>query len=120
MPPQQPATHSRTGGSWRIDKGFDRICNVCCLTRPMKLGFAVTALLLLAAQPLLSQELDPGAESQTGPPKRSWIGRVFHPFSSSRGPQYKDPRLRGLELQIQLSPQPLKLSETRQMEVKVT
>jgi hypothetical protein len=41
---------------------------------------------------------------------------MLHP---SHLPQYKDPRIRGLEVQVQLSPQPLKLSETRQMEVKV-
>jgi hypothetical protein len=85
----------------------------------MKRGFAVIALMLLGAAPLLPQDAAPGVEPQTPPPKRSWIGRVFHPFSSSRLPQYKDPKLRGLDLQIQMSPQPLKLSETRQMEVKV-
>jgi hypothetical protein len=83
----------------------------------MKRGFAVIALLLLGAEPLLAQGANPGVDPQTTP-KRSWLGRVFHPFSS-RPPQYKDPKLRGLDLEIQISPQPVKLSETRQMEVKV-
>jgi len=50
-------------------------------------------------------------------PKRSWFDRVIHP--SKKLPQYKDARIRGLEMQIAISPQPLKLSETRLMEVKV-
>ena len=39
---------------------------------------------------------------------------------SSGAPSYKDPRLRGLLLDLKLSPQPVKLSEVRQLEVKVT
>jgi hypothetical protein len=35
-------------------------------------------------------------------------------------PQYKDPRLRGLALDLQLTPQTVKLSEVRQLSVKVT
>jgi hypothetical protein len=53
--------------------------------------------------------------------KRGLIGRVFHPFSSSDVlPKYNDKRLRGLVLDLQVSPQPVRLSEVRQMEVKVT
>jgi hypothetical protein len=81
----------------------------------MKRGFAVIALLLLEAGSLVSQD-GPAPESPNATPKRSWLGRMLHP---SHVTQYKDPKLRGLELEIQLSPQPLKLSETRQMEVKV-
>ncbi len=54
------------------------------------------------------------------PAKRSWFHRILHPFSSS-GPQlprYKNPKLRGLTLEVQVSPQPLKLSEVRQLNVK--
>src|SRR4051812_49215425 len=82
----------------------------------MKTGLVMIVLMLLALEPVRPQD---APDSQATPQKRSWMGRVFHPFSSSRPPQYKDPKLRGLEVAIQISPQPLKLSETRQMEVKV-
>jgi len=81
----------------------------------MKSGFTVIALILLGASSLLSEDAAPAAAAQASP-KRSWFSRVLHPSTT---PQYKDPRLRGLEMQIQTNPQPLKLSETRQMEVKV-
>ena len=55
------------------------------------------------------------------PPKRGWLGRMFHPFSSgTRLPEYNDPHLRGLALRLELSPQPVKLSEVRLLDVKVT
>jgi hypothetical protein len=55
------------------------------------------------------------------PSKRGWFGRMLHPFSSgTRLPDYNDPRLRGLALRIELSPQPVKLSEVRLLDVKVT
>jgi hypothetical protein len=82
----------------------------------MKSGFAVIILIMLGAGSLPGEQAAPTADPQASP-KRSWFSRVLHP--SSKTPQYKDPRLRGLEMQIQTSPQPLKLSETRQMEVKV-
>jgi hypothetical protein len=79
--------------------------------------------LLLALTPgasVLAQ--DPAAGSSSSPAPRSWISRLVHPFSSSgqRLPSYKDPRLRGLTLQVQVSPQPVKLSEVRQLEVKAS
>jgi Intracellular proteinase inhibitor len=54
------------------------------------------------------------------PVKRSWFHRILHPFSSSKpGPsQYKDSRLDGLTVAVQVSPQPVKLSEVRQLDVK--
>src|SRR5256714_6039318 len=53
--------------------------------------------------------------------KRGVFGRILHPFSSSEVlPKYNDKRLRGLVLDLQVSPQPVRLSEIRQMEVKVT
>ena len=53
--------------------------------------------------------------------KRGLFGRILHPFSSSEVlPKYNDRKLRGLILDLQVSPQPLRLSEVRQMEVKVT
>ena len=84
----------------------------------MKRNLAVIGLMLLAAGSLLAENTSPAVESPDATPKRNWFGRMFH--GSPRLPQYKDPKLRGLDLQLQLSPQPLKLSETRQMEVKVT
>jgi hypothetical protein len=52
--------------------------------------------------------------------KRGWLSRVMHPFSSSETlPRYKDPKLRGLVVELQLAPQPVKLSEVRQIEVKL-
>src|SRR5436309_10992809 len=53
--------------------------------------------------------------------KRGLFGRILHPFSSSEVlPKYNDRKLRGLILDLQVSPQPVRLSEIRQMEVKVT
>lgn len=52
--------------------------------------------------------------------KRGWLSRVLHPFSPNAVPQYKDPRLRGLALDLQIAPQTVKLSEVRQLSVKVT
>src|SRR5205823_5035271 len=61
------------------------------------------------------------AQEPSATPRRSWLDRVVHPFHSSPAlPPYKDPRLRGLILQEQLPPQPIKLSETRQLPVNVT
>jgi hypothetical protein len=52
--------------------------------------------------------------------KRGLFGRMLHPFSSSEAlPKYNDRRLRGLVLNLQVSPQPVRLSEMRQVEVKV-
>lgn len=86
----------------------------------MKTGLGVIALVLFAAGPVFCQDASAAPERQGSPAKRGWMNRVFHPFSSPKTPQYKDQRLRGLELELQTSPRPLKLSETRQMEVKVT
>jgi hypothetical protein len=52
------------------------------------------------------------------PRKRGWFGRMLHP-SAPAPPQYKDPKVRGLALLLQVSPQTVKLSEVRQLEVKV-
>ena len=52
--------------------------------------------------------------------KRGWLSRILHPFSPNVVPQYKDPRLRGLALDLQIAPQTVKLSEVRQLSVKVT
>ncbi|MEP6602965.1 MAG: BsuPI-related putative proteinase inhibitor [Spartobacteria bacterium] len=61
----------------------------------------------------------------TSPPaKRGWFGRVLHPFSGGDAPpavalRTRDPKLRGLVLVLQVSPQTVKLSEVRQLEVKL-
>ena len=53
--------------------------------------------------------------------KRGFFGRMLHPFSSSDVlPKYNDKRLRGLVLDLQVAPQPVRLSEVRQLEVKLT
>jgi Intracellular proteinase inhibitor len=78
--------------------------------RSTLLTFVILFTLVL---PILGQD---GAAS--GPPKRSLFGRMLHPFSSSvKVPNYKDPKIRGLVLDLRVAPQPVKLSETRQLEV---
>jgi hypothetical protein len=78
----------------------------------------------VAALLLVTLALSANAQAQGAtnvPPKRNWLGRMLHPFNSgSRLPEYKDPRLRGLALRLELSPQPVKLSEVRLLDVKVT
>jgi hypothetical protein len=75
-------------------------------------------LVLIATTRAIAQETAPDATPT--PAKRGWIGRMLHPFSSSgpRTPSYKDPKLRGLSVELQVSPQPAKLSEVRQLEIK--
>jgi len=60
-------------------------------------------------------------EPTTTPEKRGWLSRMLHPFQSSNpAPNYKDARLRGLLLELKLSPEPVKLSENRQLQVSMT
>jgi hypothetical protein len=60
-------------------------------------------------------------EPAATPEKRSWFNRMLHPFGSSNAvPNYKDQRLRGLVLELQLSPEPVKLSEVRQLQVNLS
>lgn len=58
--------------------------------------------------------------SSPQPETRGWFSRVLHPFHSESLPDYKDARLRGLVLDLRLSPQPVKLSEVRRLEVNMT
>src|SRR5438105_7878913 len=51
--------------------------------------------------------------------KRGWLGRLLHPFSPEAIPQYKDARLRGLTVDLQITPQSIKLSEVRQLGIKL-
>ena len=55
--------------------------------------------------------------------KRSWFSRILHPFGGSSKrvpPTYKNQKLNGLAFNLQISPQTVKLSEVRQLDVKVT
>ena len=77
------------------------------------LAFALVTLALAAR---LSAE-----EPTPTPEKRGWFSRLLHPFGSSNpAPNYKDARLRGLVLELSLSPEPVKLSEVRQLQVNLT
>src|SRR4030088_796590 len=60
-------------------------------------------------------------EPAATPEKRGWLSRLLHPFQSSNpAPNYKDARLRGLVLELKLSPEPVNLSEVRQLQVNLT
>jgi hypothetical protein len=75
----------------------------------MRLTFLCTALFLFAAA-----SLAPAQE------KRSWLHRLTHPFGSSEKiPTYKNPKIRGLALTVELPSEPLRLTETRQLPVHI-
>jgi hypothetical protein len=81
----------------------------------MKRALVLVLLLLMSSAGAFAQQVEPSPT----PEKRSWISRL-NPFSrSEKLTEYKDPTLRGLVVTLELSPQPIKLSEMRQMEVKV-
>ena len=80
----------------------------------MSRSLAFTVLIFALTARLSAQE------PTTSPEKRSWFSRMLHPFSSSNPvPTYKDPRLRGLVLELHVSPEPVKLSEVRQLQVNL-
>jgi hypothetical protein len=83
----------------------------------MKRRLVLLVLIVLVAGNIIGQDITPTA---TPTRKRGWLSRILHPFSPNVVPQYKDPRLRGLALDLQISPQTVKLSEVRQLSVKVT
>src|SRR6516164_10571963 len=83
----------------------------------MKRRLALLVLILCVAGGIFGQDVAPTA---TPARKRGWLSRIVHPFSPNVVPQYKDPRLRGLSLDLQITPQTVKLSEVRQLNVKVT
>jgi len=63
------------------------------------------------------------AEEPTATPEKrgGWFTRMLHPFASSNPvPNYKDQRLRGLVLELNTSPEPVKLSEVRQLQVNIS
>jgi len=83
----------------------------------MSRSLVIALISLMFAGPLAAADPTP----QPTPQKRgNWFTRMFHPFQSTPSPNYKDPRLRGLMLELKLGAQPVKLSETRQLEVKIT
>ncbi|PYL60641.1 MAG: hypothetical protein DMF31_04050 [Verrucomicrobia bacterium] len=83
----------------------------------MKRRFILLLLMLPVAGGIWGQDIAP---TSTPPRRRGWMSRILHPFSPEVVPQYKDPRLRGLALDLQITPQTVKLSEVRQLAVKVT
>src|SRR5499426_4686674 len=83
----------------------------------MKRRLVLLVLTIFVAGAIVGQDVTPTA---TPAKKRGWLSRILHPFSPNVVPQYKDPRLRGLALDLQITPQTVKLSEVRQLSVKVT
>jgi Intracellular proteinase inhibitor len=83
----------------------------------MKRLIVLLVLVGFVAGVMFGQDVTP---TPTPARKRGWLGRILHPFSPNIVPQYKDPRLRGLALDLQITPQTVKLSEVRQLSVKVT
>ena len=104
-----------------LDKGFDMkfatpktfgLFSLLMMRRVL-----LVFVMVVVAHSVFSQ--DP-APTTTPARRRGWFSRVLHPFSPEIIPQYKDPRLRGLALDLQITPQTVKLSEVRQIAVKVT
>jgi hypothetical protein len=83
----------------------------------MKRRIIFLLLMLFMAASIFGQDIAP---TPTPSRKRNWLSRILHPFSPEVIPQYKDPRLRGLALDLQITPQTVKLSEVRQLGVKAT
>ena len=83
----------------------------------MKRRIVLFVLIVFVAGAIVGQDVTP---TPTSTRKRSWMSRILHPCSPNVVPQYKDPRLRGLALDLQITPQTVKLSEVRQLSVKVT
>jgi len=83
----------------------------------MKRRLVLLVLIVFVTGTAVAQDVTP---TPTPSRKRGWLSRILHPFSPNVVPQYKDPRLRGLALDLQITPQTVKLSEVRQLSVKVT
>ncbi len=83
----------------------------------MKRQAVLYVLTFLVVGSMFAQETLPTA---TPPRRRGWLSRILHPFSPDSVPQYKDARLRGLTVDLQITPQTVKLSEVRQLGIKLT
>ena len=83
----------------------------------MKRRLVLLVVVVFVAGAIVGEDITP---TPTPARKRGWLSRMLHPFSPNVVPQYKDPRLYGLSLDLQISPQTVKLSEVRQLNVKVT
>src|SRR5207237_10449092 len=83
----------------------------------MKRHLVLLVLIVFVAGAMVGQDVTP---IPTPARKLGWLSRILHPFSPNLVPQYKDPRLRGLALDLQITPQTVKLSEVRQLSVKLT
>src|ERR671937_2984405 len=83
----------------------------------MKRRLILVVLIFCVAGVAFGQEVTP---TPTPARKRGWLSRILHPFSPNVVPQYKDARLRGLALDLQITPQTVTLSEVRQLGIKVT
>lgn len=83
----------------------------------MKRHLVLLVLIVCMVGAIFGQDATP---TPTALRKRGWLSRILHPFSPNVVPQYKDSRLRGLALDLQITPQTVKLSEVRQVSVKVT
>lgn len=83
----------------------------------MKRRFVLLVLIACVTGAMFGQDVTTTPASAR---RRGWLSRILHPFSPNVVPQYKDPRLRGLALDLQITPQTVKLSEVRQLGVKVT
>ena len=83
----------------------------------MKRRAVVHFLIFFVVGSILAQDVAP---TSTPARKRGWLSRILHPFSPEAVSQYKDARLRGLTVDLQITPQTIKLSEVRQIGVKLT
>jgi hypothetical protein len=107
----------------------------------MKRSLGLLVALSFFSASLPAQEGSPAAATETSPaapapapvppaatpaaPKRGFFGRVMHPFGGGgdkapEAPKYKDAKLRGLVVSVEVSPQTVKLSEVRQLDIKAT
>jgi hypothetical protein len=105
-----------------LDKGFDRVfatpkAFVVCFGPLMKRRVVLHLLIFFVLGSLFAQDSVP---TPTPARRRGWLGRILHPFSPETVPQYKDARLRGLTVDLQITPQTIKLSEVRQLGIKLT
>ena len=83
----------------------------------MKRRVVLHILIFCVVGSLFAQDTGP---TSTPARRRGWLSRLLHPFSPDIVPKYKDARLRGLTVDLQITPQTVKLSEVRQLGIKLT